>query len=435
MTTDEAQDYEALLQFLYMAPIGLLQARADGEILMINPLCAQLLMPLSADGQLVNLFAVLSGVAPDLALRVSACAEGYGKIVEDMQLPIYAGPQGRRDAQVLSLTLLKLDEGRLMAVVNDVTAVVQRERQLRHSQAWIETIVTGLTDYALVELDADGRVRRWNASIGSLTGFEADAVCGRPLSVFYAGDAMSDALLQGRLAESRQSGWCLDEGWRQRADGSQYWGSCLIAPLSHDADDPEDRGYSLIVRNIHESRDAREALRSAVCSDQLTGLTNRRAFHELAANQIERWHRQPRPLSLLLINADHFSRVNDDHGPAAGDAVLRNLAAALGAGVCSLDSVARLGGEEFAALLPGTDIGGAQALAERLCQHIAAQPVTVDGRRVAVTVSIGVVQMTADIESVNSFMYRANQAMHAAKRQGRNRAVHWQPGLTLAETA
>lgn len=132
-TTDD--DYEALLQFLYMAPIGLVQTRLDGEILLANPLCAQLLMPLSRDGNLSNLFTALAPVAPDLQHRAQAFAASHGMVCEGLQMQVDAGQPGGKGAQVLSLSLLKLDPTRLMAVLSDVSLAVQRERELRLSQA------------------------------------------------------------------------------------------------------------------------------------------------------------------------------------------------------------------------------------------------------------------------------------------------------------
>jgi diguanylate cyclase (GGDEF)-like protein/PAS domain S-box-containing protein len=421
------EDYEALLQFLYMAPIGLLQADLGGEIVMINPLCAQLLMPLAPGGQIANLFDAFETIAPDLRQRVAAFTEPRGHVVQGLEIPVYAGQGGRRDAQVLSLTLLRLDVGRLMAVIDDVTEVVRRERQLRHTQAWVETIVSGISDYALLELDDAGRVRGWNSSIGRLFGHDAGAVTGQPFSLFYPADTVPAVVVADRLDEARQTGWSLDEGWRERADGVRFWGSSLIAPL--DVPGGEDNGFSLIVRDISDRREAREALRSAVHTDHLTGLANRRAFHELASLELHRWAASPRPVSLLLVDADHFKRINDTHGHAAGDAVLRQLAAALAAGLRSQDIVARLGGEEFVALLPGTSADGAEQLAIRLCAAIAGHPVRVEGHEIPCTVSIGVASLQPGIDTLDELLQRADCAMYAAKRGGRNRVVAWSPAL------
>ena len=176
-TTDD--EYEALLQFLYMAPIGIVQTRLDGEILMANPLCAQLLMPLSADGQLSNLFTALEGLAPDLPHRVREFRAAHGTICDAIQLFVLANPPHRKKEQILSLSLLKLDSERLMAVLSDVTTSVRRERDLRQSQAWMNTIANGQTDYAFVSIDDLGRIDSWNPSIGRVTGFASDAVVGQ----------------------------------------------------------------------------------------------------------------------------------------------------------------------------------------------------------------------------------------------------------------
>ncbi len=436
MDTGLEEDYEALVQFLYMAPIGLLQARLDGEILMVNPLCAQLLMPLSRDSGLSNLFTALEAVAPDLRHRVAEFEPTHGKVCDGLQLRVALNPADRRAVQYLSLSLLKLDAGRIMAVLGDVTQQVVRERELRQSQAWLNTIVTGLKDYALMTLDQDGCVQAWNASVQRVTGHTRASAEARPYSLFYAPDAITAEGVKDRLFEADRSGWSVDEGWLLRADGSRFWGSCLIAPLDAPGDRPaEDASYSLIIRDVSDRRDASDALRRAIGSDHLTGLANRRTLYEAAELELQRWQRTPRPLSLLLIDADHLKAINDRHGHAAGDAVLRHLAAGLSATFRAMDVVARLGGEEFIVLLPGATLDSAEAGASRLCQAIANQTVHVDGVPIRYTVSVGLATMDADIDSVDVLIARADRAMVAAKAQGRNRVVRWQPELTASSAA
>ena len=423
-TTDD--EYEALLQFLYIAPIGIVQTRLDGEILMANPVCAQLLMPLSRDGNLDNLFTALRPVAPDLFSRAQAFDASHGMVCEGLQMQVDAGQPGVKDPQVLCISLLKLDETRLMAVLSDVSVAVKRERELRLSQAWISTIVAGITDYALVTLDATGRATDWNHGVARLTGFAADAVVGQPYAVFYPADTLPDQRVLDRLQEADRSGWSLEEGWLRRADGSRFWGSCLIAPLlADDQAAPEVRAYSLIVRDISDRREANETLRSVISCDHLTGLLNRRAFFESAELEVQRWQRQPRPLSIVMVDADHFKNVNDCYGHAAGDAVLRHLAAGLSATFRTLDMVARVGGEEFVVLLPDTTLEGACTVAARLCQRIAEHAVEVDGRSIRYTVSAGVATMDSTVAGVADLLKRADTAMYAAKANGRNRVECW----------
>lgn len=436
MDTPVEDEYEALIQFLYIAPIGLLQARMDGEIVMVNPLCAQLLMPLSRDGCLSNLYTALESVAPDLRSRVTAFDSPHGMVCEGWQLRVAAHPEQKAGRRILALTVLKLDAQRLMAVIGDVTQSVQRERELRQSQAWINSIVTGLTDYALLTLDDRGRARDWNPGVERVTGRDADATVGQSYAVFYPEDALDDTGAVDRLHEADRSGWSLDEGWRQRADGGRFWGSCLIAPLhAHDEVLPEERAYSLVIRDVSDRREATEALRRAVACDHLTGLVNRRALFEACELELQRWRRAPRPLSLLLIDADNFKRINDDFGHATGDAVLRHLAAGLLATFRAMDVVARLGGEEFVVLLPGCDEEAATAVAQRLCDSIATQAVLVEGAAMRYTVSVGVATMDAAVDGVDALIERADRAMYTAKAAGRNQVHRWQPGLRPAAMA
>ena len=223
-------EHEALIQFLYLAPVGLVQADIHGEVAMMNPIAAQLLMPLSRDGGLDNLFAALETVAPELRYLCGRHEAASGKVCDGLHVHLNAGSAGKRVPQILSVTLLKLDATRLMAVIGDITEQVRRERQLRQNDAWLNAILTGITDYALVALDHQGRVHEWNPSIGRVTG-HGEGALGQPYSIFYPPDAITPEHLHDRLREADANGWTLDEGRRLRADGSAFWGSVLIAPL------------------------------------------------------------------------------------------------------------------------------------------------------------------------------------------------------------
>jgi diguanylate cyclase (GGDEF)-like protein/PAS domain S-box-containing protein len=428
-----AADHEALMQFLYLAPVGLVQTGLDGEILMINPISAQLLMPLQRDGNLVNLFDALADVAPELRHLCASFAQASGMVCDGLQIHLNhpAYPAGgalrpRRSPQVLSLSLLKLDDARLMAVLSDVSEQVRRERQLRQNDAWLNALLTSITDYALVGLDREGRVSEWNETIGRVTG-HSGAVVGSSYAVFHPVDAITEAQVQDRLREADQNGWSLDEGARVRADGSQFWASAMISPLP-DADQEGDApAYCMVVRDISDKRDAIETRRKSAFCDHLTGVANRRAFFEAAELELQRNRRTPRPTALILIDADHFKQVNDRHGHPGGDAALRQLGLLLSATFRQVDVVARVGGEEFAVLLPSSTLEGAAAVAERLRRLVAAQPVCFDGASIALTVSAGVAASDGEQIDLDTLMKRADEALYAAKAGGRNRIECWAP--------
>jgi diguanylate cyclase (GGDEF)-like protein/PAS domain S-box-containing protein len=422
-------EYEALLQFLYLAPVGLVQIDPDGSVAMMNPLAAQLLMPLSRDGTLDNLFSVLEPVAPELRNLADSFSQPSGMICDALRVQISAGVPGRVDPRMLAVTLLRLDAARTMAVLSDVTLAVRRERQLRQSEAWFHAILTGVTDYALMSLDASGRISCWNAGIGRLTGHGSDSVLGQSLALFHAPGAITPERIADRLHEADCNGWSLEDGWCLRADGSRFWANTMIAPLAGiDNEADAERGYALIIRDISDRRESAERLlRESEC-DHLTGIANRRKFFQAAETELQRWERLPRPLALLAIDADHFKKINDTWGHAAGDAVLCNLAQTLSSCAREIDVVARIGGEEFAALLPSTDLAGALSMAQRFRRAVEEQRIDTDGASIGYTVSIGVALMHDAISGLDQLMKQADDALYAAKRNGRNRVAHAAPG-------
>jgi diguanylate cyclase (GGDEF)-like protein len=157
--------------------------------------------------------------------------------------------------------------------------------------------------------------------------------------------------------------------------------------------------------------------------DPLTDALTRRAVEELAEDELARSKRHGLPLSLLLLDIDHFKLVNDQYGHAAGDAALRQFAMAVRRCLRREDVFGRLGGEEFCALLPNTAVGGATQLAERIRQSISNLAVDAGGHRLSLKVSIGVAALGQNSDSWHDLVNRADRAMYAAKREGRNRVM------------
>lgn len=179
------------------------------------------------------------------------------------------------------------------------------------------------------------------------------------------------------------------------------------------------------VMMVHDTMLAKAEL--AANRDFLTGAWSRRAFFELAEREILRARRTGRELSLLLLDVDHFKRINDARGHAVGDQVLVDLAARAGMVVRAVDYFARIGGEEFAVLLPETPRAAAALVAERLRSTIEQSGTDKDNPRTKgpvphYTVSIGAASMRG-FETLQDLMRRADAALYTAKAMGRNRAV------------
>lgn len=160
--------------------------------------------------------------------------------------------------------------------------------------------------------------------------------------------------------------------------------------------------------------------------DSLTGLLNRRAFDQAMLEVAARRGHAGEAACLLMIDIDHFKRINDSYGHEGGDVVLSGVAKVLSQSLRSADRAFRFGGEEFAVLLPGADRERAELAAERLRETIAAGAIAVDGRNVRVTVSIGGAA-TTDLADTRDFLKVADQALYRAKENGRNRVEWGQP--------
>jgi diguanylate cyclase (GGDEF)-like protein len=159
------------------------------------------------------------------------------------------------------------------------------------------------------------------------------------------------------------------------------------------------------------------SLESQALEDELTGLANRRAFDRDVAHAVSRARRTCQPLSLLTIDVDHFKVVNDTHGHAAGDQALQAVAQALRMAARESDMLARIGGDEFVALLLDCDAAGAHRMAATLQSALADSPVG------ALTLSIGIATMPSDADTVESLSIASDAALYDAKLHGRNRIV------------
>jgi len=192
---------------------------------------------------------------------------------------------------------------------------------------------------------------------------------------------------------------------------------------------------SLVAQTIDNAR-LYAQMQEQARMDALTGLNNRREFDALLADELTRAQRFNRPVSLLMLDIDHFKRVNDTYGHMAGDAVLKGLSELLGRQARAIDRVCRYGGEEITVILPEIDPEIAAKVAERLRAAVEAQPFDVNADApLRITVSIGVASFPAHADSVQTLVAAADAAMYAAKAGGRNRVVRYEqaPGQAAAE--
>ena len=301
--------------------------------------------------------------------------------------------------------------------VDELTRV---EQALRRSGENLR-IVLGAAPVALVLTRLrDQHVVLANERCAALFEVPLDEVVGQRTRDYYVTPEERDQII-GTVIEKGQVDAVLVR--LKKRSGKQFW-----AEMSARIVELDGQRCSLVgIFDVTAQKDLEEQLRALATRDSLTGAANRRHFVEQAQRERERSLRTGTPLSLCLFDADHFKSINDHYGHVAGDHVLSAMAQAATGALRTTDLLGRLGGEEFAMLLPDTDLAGAMVVAERVRAGVAAAEVQSSEVRegsapsaIKVTISIGVAELRGD-EPFESMLKRADRALYAAKDLGRDR--------------
>jgi len=209
------------------------------------------------------------------------------------------------------------------------------------------------------------------------------------------------------------------EGAFIRKNGTSFEVELTTTPIMEDG---RQTGVEVVFTDITRRKEMELELMRLATTDPLTGLPNRRSFiQEVEVEMVHSRFSPKNPTAFLMIDLDHFKRVNDDFGHAAGDAVLTAFAAELQKILRKSDLLGRIGGEEFGVLLRFTDLPSAARLAEKLRARVSAMEVPFEGTMVRITVSIGITVQRPGDDSLDTLMSRADTAMYAAKNAGRDR--------------
>lgn len=283
----------------------------------------------------------------------------------------------------------------------------------RLSEQDLSLLVQSIADHAIYMLDTEGRVVSWNKGAEHIEGYARQEIVGQHFSCFFPADDVAAGSPEAALRSARLDGRWQAEGWSLRKDGSRFWASTTITALRDD--DGVLKGFAKVSQDITRRKGLEDRLLHRALHDTLTGLSNR----ELFTNRIKHaLTRRPRGshFTVLFMDLDGFKQVNDTLGHAAGDEVLRKVADRLRAAVRPSDSLARMGGDEFAVLLEDTmSERDALEVTKRIMACVDG-PLWVQGQNVSVGASVGILPDAAG--DAGEILRNADTAMYHAKENG-----------------
>jgi diguanylate cyclase (GGDEF)-like protein len=287
-----------------------------------------------------------------------------------------------------------------------------------------------MLDVGIVILDRDLNVFKWNRWMATHSKIQPEDIIGKPLFNFFP-DLNTPWFLRncksvfafGNFAFFSQKlhKYCFPfKAYNTLgSDFEHMQQSCTVGPLR---DENNQIKYIYItVQDVTDIAAYENKLITMNTKDGLTGIFNRRYFEAKLIEEFDRHIRYNRPLSLIMIDIDHFKTINDTYGHQAGDFILKKLANLIDKRIRTIDIVSRYGGEEFCCLLPETTIDSAMALAEFLRIGVETEIFQFKDKRLRITISQGVSEINSDVDSAEALLKLADDALYESKRMGRNR--------------
>ncbi len=340
-----------------------------------------------------------------------------------------------REIIVFSQWAVDVQEGRTERYLEtnaDITERVRTERALRQVQQDFRLLVEASTDYAIMMLDAEGRIQSWNSGAERMLGIGPDAALGRPVSELFITEDRSLGAPMREMDEARSEGRSEDAHWYLRRDGSRFWATGVVTPLRYE--DGSLRGFVKIMRDQTSQRLTEEQTQFLANHDGLTGLPNRVSFSNQLHQSIAQAQRSNTPLAVLLLDLDRFKHVNDTFGHHHGDLLLKEVAMRLMSSIRETDFAARLGGDEFVLIQSDVSQPNAVETMARKVVDTLGRPYELDGHEIHSGTSIGIAIYPRDAKNSVELLKRADLALYRAKNAGRHNFQFYTPELVSVQS-
>jgi diguanylate cyclase (GGDEF)-like protein/PAS domain S-box-containing protein len=313
---------------------------------------------------------------------------------------------------------------RMTATHTDITERKQAEDRLRQLSRAVEQ-----SPASIIITDVHGKIEYVNPKFTTLTGYTLNEVQGKTPRLLKSDKSPPEiytGLWQTILAGKEWRGEFLN----RKKNGEMYWEYVSISAITDS--NGKISHFVSVNEDITTRKKAEESVRllnieleQQALTDYLTNLYNRRYFMRRGEEEFKRTKRNGQPLTLLMLDIDNFKRVNDSYGHEAGDRALQEVARALKSNLREIDVLGRMGGEEFAVLLPDTSLEDAALLAERVRQTIENTPFEIPGDVLKITVCIGVSAFAKGMSNIDDMFRNADAALYQAKNAGRNRTMKY----------
>ncbi len=335
----------------------------------------------------------------------------------------------RTSGDVVRMQCTPLPDGGRMLTYTPVTDIVRASDELKLLRDALENVEDGV-----LLLDSDLNARFMNQRMRRFWEVSEEEAATRPAYASLVSRAQrasapdlpanERAKFPGRrLAEVKAGDHVRD---LQTPDGRQIRAHCTTM---------SNGGRMLTYVDITDLNNKANMLERLATTDPLTGLYNRRHFLGSLDAEWSRFQRYYRSVSVLMLDIDHFKSVNDRYGHAVGDEAIKAVAAACNEGKRKSDLVGRIGGEEFAVLLPETSLSRAKLVAERIRKRAMTMRLNAHKVEFNVTVSIGIAEASVSMSGIDALMGAADQALYQAKAEGRNRCIAWKPPPPMNKAA
>jgi diguanylate cyclase (GGDEF)-like protein/PAS domain S-box-containing protein len=305
----------------------------------------------------------------------------------------------------------------MCGISTDITERKRLEQDLHREREQQDLILNNVGAHVFIKT-CERRFLYVNDLTATLFGLPGEQIVGRLDSeVVSPEDADSMWVLDRQVFDSgcKQSG---EETLTDRSGNTRHYWSIKV-PVQLPGQPPALIGFAADVTELHQLK---ETLKHQAMHDALTGVPNRRAFFDQAERLLSAAHRHSQPLSVIMLDIDHFKRINDSYGHYVGDNVLAAVAKHCVSLLRAGDMLGRIGGEEFAILLPQTGLEAAHTLALRICRSLHELSIAIgDANTVSLTASLGVAMLRQEDQTFSNLLERADYALYAAKEGGRDR--------------